>query len=314
VNGRASVMSVVVSVGLSALKWIVATALVSVGCAARAGTEHGSANHGSANERPSPSAEPEHERATDVGADVDVDGDRDADVEEGEYRSLRVAGFLPAVLYVPRSGEAAPLVVAGHGAGGRPEDECEYWRALTHGRSVVLCLRGRRISHYYSGSYYYPTHIVLGRELRAAMRALRAAPDVEIAEGAHVYAGFSQGAIMGAIMIVDHARAFPRLALIEGGFQYWNIARARRFKRNGGQRVLFVCGTAWCANGARQTAAWLRGAGVQVRLEHAPFAGHTPGGAVEDRTRAALPWLLSADTEDEEPLRTTAGTTLELAR
>jgi hypothetical protein len=100
---------------------------------------------------------------------------------------------------------------------------------------------------------------------------------------------------MGAIMIVDHARAFPWLALIEGGFQYWNVARARRFKRNGGQRVLFVCGTAWCADGARQTAAWLRAAGVQVRLEHAPRAGHTPGGAVRVRTEAALPWLTAPE-------------------
>ncbi len=306
-------MPVVGCARLIAFELVIAIALVTAGCAASVVAEHGSANQVRKREPPFTPAEPDYERATDrdVGAhaNANVDRDSDADVEQAQFRSLRVAGHLPAVLYVPRSNAPAPLVVAAHGAGGEPEGECEYWRALTHGRSIVLCLRGRRISRYYSGSYYYPTHIALGRELSAAMRALRATHDVQIADEAHVYAGFSQGAIMGAIMIVDHARAFPRLALIEGGFQYWNIARARRFKQNGGQRVLFVCGTAWCANGARQTAAWLRGAGVQVRLEHAPFAGHTPGGAVEERTRAALPWLLSDEPEDQARPRTSFGAT-----
>jgi predicted esterase len=289
---------VVVSVRLIAFQLVMTIALVSAGCVASVSADRGSTNPGRETQSAFVPAEPEQERATDAGVDERADGDGDGDGVEGEYRSLRVPGYLPAVLYVPASSGAAPLVVAAHGAGGDPEGECEYWRALTHGRSLVMCLRGRRISRYYSGSYYYPTHIALGRELSAAMRALRATPDVTIPKGPHVYAGFSQGAIMGAIMIVDQARAFPWLALIEGGFQYWNIPRARRFKRNGGRRVLFVCGTAWCANGARQTAAWLRGAGVQVRLEHAPFAGHTPGGAVEERTRAALPWLLNEEPED----------------
>jgi predicted esterase len=213
------------------------------------------------------------------------------------YQSLKIPGYLPAVLYNPRLPGPASLVVASHGAGGIPEAECDYWRALTQGRHIVLCLRGWRINNYAPSGFYYPTHFALERELRAALTALRARPDVQIAPAPHVYAGFSQGAIMGAIMIVDHARSFRRLALIEGGFQYWNVARARRFARNGGERVLFVCGTAWCANGARQTSAWLRRAGVQVRLEYAPGAGHTPDGAVLERARAALPWLLNTDAE-----------------
>jgi predicted esterase len=135
---------------------------------------------------------------------------------------------------------------------------------------------------------------VLGRELDAALAALRKT-DVPLAPGNHVYAGFSQGAIMGALVLVDRAAEFPGVAFVEGGFQYWSVARARRFAKNGGKRVLVVCGTTWCSRGSRDVVRWLRGAGVEVRLEYAPGAGHTSSGAVYDLTRAALPWLLGVD-------------------
>ncbi len=55
-----------------------------------------------------------------------------------------------------------------------------------------------------------------------------------------LYAGFSQGATMGALMLVDHAQEVKRLVLVEGGFADWNVARARAFRERGGERVLFV--------------------------------------------------------------------------
>jgi predicted esterase len=210
----------------------------------------------------------------------------------GAHQALAVSGFLPAVLFVPEGPGQHPLVVAAHGAGEFPEESCEEWTELTRRRAVVLCLRGARTDNRHSSGYYYANHHVLGLEFRAALAALRARTDVPIAATGHLYTGFSQGAIMGAIMIVDHARDFPNLVLVEGGFQYWNVARARKFARNGGRRVLVVCGTTWCSNGSADLVTWLRRARVDARLEYVPGAGHTSSGPVRERTRAALPWVM----------------------
>jgi predicted esterase len=207
-------------------------------------------------------------------------------------RALEVPGFLPAVLYVPHGTDARPLVVAAHGAGGSPEWECEYWRRLTEGKRFLLCLRGKSIG--VGGGFYYPNEHALEAELIAADRALRAAQP-RVSQQGGLYAGFSQGASMGSSFIAKHGASFPNVALIEG-FQRWNIARAKSFAKNGGQRVLFACGTAQCNTVATDAARWLTRGGILPRVEYAPNAGHTPLGPVMDRTRTALPWLL-----DEPP-------------
>lgn len=213
---------------------------------------------------------------------------------EAGYVELDVPGFLPAVLYVPGPAVTPrPLVVAGHGAGGIPEGECDYWRQLTHGSAFLLCLRGARTDTRWPSGYYYPDHRALEREMLSALAAFDRHYPGAVDRSASVYAGFSQGAIMGAAMIPAHARSFPRLVLIEGGYEYWSPAQARRFARNGGQRVLFVCGTRWCATQAKAPRDWLLAAGVQARIEHAEGAGHTPGGRVMNVTAAALPWVLA---------------------
>ncbi|HET9932390.1 MAG TPA: hypothetical protein VFQ35_16915, partial [Polyangiaceae bacterium] len=181
---------------------------------------------------------------------------------------------------------------ATHGAGGAPEWECEYWRRLTQGRWFIACLRGEPIDRRGSGSYYYKNHLVLGREFRALNDALQQSFAGQLGTGFAVYAGFSQGAIMGAPMIVAHAARFRRLALIEGGYEYWSLSTARAFARNGGERVLFACGTRWCAQKAELPASWLRQAKVDVRIEYAEGAGHTPVGEVMSKVQASLPWLL----------------------
>lgn len=214
---------------------------------------------------------------------------------EGAYSALEVPGFLPAVLYLPETNEPRPLVVANHGAGGVPEWECDYWRRLTQGHAVLLCLRGSRIRNDRPSGYYYKTHLALGAELRAALSVLKERHAARLAPDSGVYAGFSQGAIMGAPVMPEYGNEFPTLALIEGGFQYWSPARARRFAERGGRRVLFACGTTWCANGARAPAEWLEAHGVKVRIEYAEGAGHTAGGEVMKRTEGALPWLLEGD-------------------
>jgi poly(3-hydroxybutyrate) depolymerase len=208
--------------------------------------------------------------------------------------SLAVPGFLPAVLLVPSGDDQYPLVAAAHGAGGSPEWECDYWDRLTRGRAFVLCLRGTAMGQ---GAFYYKNHYALRDELAAALTAARSAQP-RIAPGSGIYAGFSQGASMGSLMIAERGKDFPLLVLIEG-FQEWPLALARKYQQSGGKKVLFACGTPQCASKAERSVAALQRAGLEARLDHAAGAGHTPLGGVLELVERDLPWLLEGVKEWE---------------
>lgn len=214
----------------------------------------------------------------------------------GGLSELHVPGFLPALVYEPAANEPRPLLVATHGAGGAPEGDCAYWMRLTRGQVFVLCLRGTPFERTAPSSFYYKNHLELGRELVAALQAAHTAFGARLSPNAGLYAGFSQGATMGVGMIPPHGAELPHLVLIEGGYDYWSVARAKQYRASGGRRVLFACGTKWCADKSEKAALWLRQAGLDVRVEYAKGVGHTPLGGVMDRVAAALPWLVSAST------------------
>lgn len=203
---------------------------------------------------------------------------------------LDVPGFLPASLFVPSGTDARPLVVAAHGAGGAPEWDCEYWARLTRERAFVLCPRGTAMG---GGSFYFKHHHALAAEVQAAVTAARQQfPRILPTSG--IYAGFSQGASMGALMISSQAKQLPYVVLIEG-FTQWNVALGRAFNEQGGQAVLFVCGTGDCASKAKASAAALQRVPLRVRSEYASGTGHTASGAVMDLVVQHLPWLLASD-------------------
>jgi predicted esterase len=176
-----------------------------------------------------------------------------------------------------------------------PEAECAYWAQLTAGRAVLLCLRGTPFDSAHPSSFFYRNHLELGRELEAALTALRAAHGPRLAPKAGLYSGFSQGATMAVGMIAEHGATLPHLVLIEGGYDYWSVGVARKYAANGGKRVLFACGTKWCADKSEKAAAWLRQGGLEARVEYAPGVGHTPAGQVMERVAAALPWVVEGN-------------------
>jgi predicted esterase len=214
----------------------------------------------------------------------------------GQTIALAVPEFSPAVVRLPAGSGKAPVLVVTHGAGGTPEAHCEIWARISQGRALLLCVRGRARSPLPRDGDYYPDHPTLERETFAALSALRARFGQRIADGPVYYAGFSQGATMGALMLVEHASEVSRLLLVEGGFSDWNVARARDFRARGGERVLFVCGRKECAEAARNAAHWFNAAGVAARLEYVKGAGHSHDARVEARIAAAYPWFTQGDT------------------
>jgi predicted esterase len=223
--------------------------------------------------------------------------------ETGEtFVNLSVPGHTPAVVSIPKvKNQRLPLLVAAHGAWDRPEPHCELWRRVTRNRGFILCPRGQRTNRQVPlehAAYYYPDHVALAREVLAAIEALSARYPDELDASAAVWAGFSQGAIHGALVIVLHPQLFPRAALIEGGngfFNEWSPFAARRYARGSGQRVLFGCGSPYCVRSAERCAGYLQKTGVETLVAHAEGAGHSYGRTMEHKLREHFDWLVADD-------------------
>ncbi len=203
-------------------------------------------------------------------------------------------GFGDAVLVAPATSDPLPLFCAAHGAGDGPEYQCEYWSAALAGRYVVVCPRGRSLGKN-QGGYYFENHFTLEREVLAVVDAVRAALGARLSASDGVYAGYSQGATMGALMLVDHGSLFPHLLLVEGGSGEFSLSRGRRFRQTGGKSVAIVCGTSPCAARARRTVTVLERAGLRARAEHVEGGGHTYDGEVGERAIDVLfHWLVGS--------------------
>jgi pimeloyl-ACP methyl ester carboxylesterase len=218
-----------------------------------------------------------------------------AEAAPDRFLALDVADYSPALVHLPEGREQAPVLIVTHGAGGTAEAHCQLWSRIVAESAILLCVRGRARGPNPADGEYYPDHPTLERETLAALSALRAQYGDRIAPGGVYYAGFSQGATMGALMLVEHADEMKRLVLIEGGFGEWSVARARTFREHGGERVLFVCGRKECESAARKSAYWFKLAGVPARVEYVAGAGHSHDARVEARVIAALPWLTASD-------------------
>lgn len=205
------------------------------------------------------------------------------------------------VVLPSETSEARPVLVVAHGAGGSPEEHCSLYRAIVRGRGFILCPRGeptdRRLPPGESG-FFYRDHRALEREVRAAFTALKEAYGERVDARAPIYAGFSQGAIMGALFLPSRPVLFARGVFIEGGvgeYEEWTLATARAFAEGGGKRALLACGRPHCFAAAQRTVPLLARAGIEARAVEGAGAGHTYAGAVGDAIVEALPWLLEGD-------------------
>jgi predicted esterase len=215
---------------------------------------------------------------------------------------LAVPGHHEAVVSLPLGATSPrPLLVAAHGAGDRAEFHCELWRSIVGDRAFVLCPQGRRTDErvpHADAAYYYPDHFALDKEVQAAMKALRERYGAHLDDARAVYAGFSQGAIHGALLIALHPERFPRAALVEGGngfFGEWSLKAARRYRSGGGERVLFGCGSPACVRSADRCAGYLEKAGAETLVVHAEGAGHSYGPEMQTELEKNFAWLVAGD-------------------
>ena len=217
--------------------------------------------------------------------------------------TLELDGFEPSVLRLATDRRPAPLFVITHGAGGQAAWHCHHYEQMLGPTAGLLCLAGKRmVARDPTRGFYYPDHMRLSDELSAAHAAMFKKYSGALLGTTSVYIGYSQGATMGVLAIAPHGDIWPRLALVEGGYDSWSSALARNFKDNGGQRVLFVCGTEHCRKLAAQARSTLERTGVEARLLTATNAGHRPDGPVAARVKEGLIWLLQGDPHYEDVL------------
>ncbi|MDI3284515.1 hypothetical protein [Polyangium sp. 15x6] len=221
---------------------------------------------------------------------------------DAPFVALPVSRHRPAVVSVPRGATSKrPVLVVAHGAGDRPEWQCELWRGIVGDRAFILCPRGFPTNPYVppeQTGYFFTTHHALGREITLALAALGERFPEHVDLEAPAYAGFSQGAIMGALLLPNHPARFARAALVEGGyglFREWDIPTAERWRAHGGVRALLACGRDRCAAQARESAGRMRRGGIDVRVIHAEGAGHSYGGVMEREVKAAFAWVIEGD-------------------
>lgn len=222
------------------------------------------------------------------------------------FERLAVPGYLPAVVAWPVAPTAAalPVAVATHGSYDQPEWNCQTYQQVAHGAAVIVCPRGKlrwdTPSEPEQRRYYFPAagngasaSTWLQREVDAALQALESAFPARVTPGPVLYIGFSQGAILGASLLIQAPQRFPRAILVEGGHGAWSADTARTFARGGGQRVLFACGRPSCERSARRAAAALMRAGVEVKVVYAPDQGHTYDAKVQEQVAAEFDWVLA---------------------
>ena len=205
------------------------------------------------------------------------------------------------VVSLPAAPGRQPVLVVTHGAGGRATIHCALWRRIVGKRGFIICPRGRAMYPYEKREghgYYWDGHHELGAEVAQSVEALSQRFPKQADLDDPIFAGYSQGASMGSMVLPTHAAKFARAALLEGGFgqyQEWNVASSKRFFEHGGRRVLLVCGRSKCLDLAHRTASYMRRGGLVSRVEHAVGAGHTYGTIMEKKVDEVFEWLIEDD-------------------
>lgn len=212
---------------------------------------------------------------------------------------LRVPGHGDAVVSLPLgTREPRSIVLATHGNYDTPEWQCQVWRDIVQDDAFVLCPRGAARGDSPSASdtrYHYVSNQHLEKEIDAGVAALKELYPDYVDDGPMIFTGFSQGAIMGAMIMLRRPDRYPRAVLIEGGNRAWSFASAKKFAQQGGKRVLFACGQWDCNQRATDAQRALSNAGVEAEIVFSKGEGHSYGGGVAERILETFDWVVQGD-------------------
>jgi predicted esterase len=160
-------------------------------------------------------------------------------------------------------------------------------------QAFVVCPQGSPVA---GNVYGWASAAALKSSVERALVALQRRFGAHVAEGTPVYAGFSQGAILAAPLLLESATQFTSAVFAEGGYaSLQNAAFARNYYQNGGRTVLIACGTRACFSRAGRARAVLEHAGLRVSVGGDAGAGHNLNERMQAALRDAFSELLRDD-------------------
>jgi predicted esterase len=187
--------------------------------------------------------------------------------------------------------EVRPVVVAVHGAGDRPDWACSEWRAIFGPKPFIVCPRGTPMAGGFVWSSADALKVAIGR----AVDGTRVRHGAHLDEGPRVYAGFSQGAILGASIVEGAPDVYPYAIFHEGLGDVGGRRFTRAFAEHAGKRIILACSQAGCDRIRRAPLAALVQAHIDAKLVYAGNIGHTINGAVIEAIKQELAWLVAGD-------------------
>jgi hypothetical protein len=155
-----------------------------------------------------------------------------------------------------------------------------------------VCPRGATVS---ATSFAWSSSDALRTAIGRALEATRARFGAYLAEGPRVYAGFSQGAVLGASIVEGAPDTYPYAIFLEGLGDVGARRFTRAFHDRGGKRLLLACSQTGCEGSRRAPLQGLTRAEIDAKLVYAGPIGHTVNGPVIGALRAEIPWLLAGD-------------------
>lgn len=218
---------------------------------------------------------------------------------DGWLVELEVPGFPSSPAAVPLgAAEPRPVVIALHGGDDRPEWACGTWTGISRSRAFVLCPRGKALT---ADRFGWGARDEVERELRAALKALKARFGRHVASGPVVLAAFGAGVRPALEIARSEPTFFNRLALVGAGPGLWSAGNAAVYARSGGQRVLWVVSDAASREASGKYWLFANGAGLETKLRDLGDRGVVFDAEVAQGTAAEWPWLVAGDPLHAEP-------------
>lgn len=206
-------------------------------------------------------------------------------------------GFGSSYVAVPIGArEPRPIVIALHGGADRPEWACGTWTGITKARAFVLCPRGVETSG--SGGalrYGWGSQAEVERELRGALKALKARFAEHVASGPVTLVAFAAGVKYALELARTEPPFFARILVVGSEPDTWSAGRAAVYARAGGKRLLFAVSDP--ASRASSSTYWVfaRGAGLETKLSDLGDLGLVLDAAVARALTPQFEWLVSDD-------------------
>jgi hypothetical protein len=209
---------------------------------------------------------------------------------------LDVPGFGKANVAIPLGATASrPVVIALHGGADRPEWACGEWVGVMRSHPFVLCPRGVKVPGRQASDprYGWSDDAAVEKELRAALRALKARFGKYVASGPVLLAAFSAGVVPAAQIAKQEPKFFSRVVFVGPPPDFWSAGLAGVFAHGGGERFMIVCTDPGCRRSAESAFVFSKSAGVYAKLLEPAEYGRVLDARVTDAIGKELPWLLN---------------------